>query len=149
MREESALDPKALSWAGARGLTQLMLSTAQAVARNVPEIKKVTPELLMQPDPNIRLGAAHLGSLLRQFNGNKAYAIASYNAGSHAVNRWREQRADLELDEWVEEIPIAETRGYVKRVLRTYNTYQLLYSRGTPTVVPPATGGGAPVPGSR
>lgn len=149
MREESALDPKALSWAGARGLTQLMLSTAKAVARNVPEIKTVTPELLMQPDPNIRLGAAHLGSLLRKFNGNKAYAIASYNAGSHAVDRWREQRADLELDEWVEEIPIAETRGYVKRVLRTYNTYQLLYARGIPSLVPPASGGTGSAPGSR
>lgn len=137
MREESALDPKALSWAGARGLTQLMLSTARAVAKTVPGMKQVTPELLLQPDPNIQLGSAHLASLLRKFDGNKAYAIASYNAGSNAVSRWREQRAELQLDEWVEEIPIAETRGYVKRVLRTYNTYQLLYARGVPTVLPP------------
>jgi soluble lytic murein transglycosylase len=45
------------------------------------------------------------------------------------VNRWRSARKGLPLDAWVEEVPIAETRGYIKRVLRSYNTYQLLYGR--------------------
>ncbi len=50
------------------------------------------------------------------------------------MNRWRSDRKGLPLDAWVEEVPIAETRGYIKRVLRSYNTYQLLYGR--PAKVP-------------
>lgn len=131
MREESALDPKALSWAGALGLTQLMPSTAKAVALSL-KLRAPSTSALLEPDLNIRLGAAYLGQLLKQWNGNKQYALGSYNAGARAVAKWKEDRPQLELDEWVEEIPIAETRGYVKRVLRSYNTYQLLYPTKPP-----------------
>ena len=126
MREESALDPKALSWAGALGLTQLMPSTAKAVARRL-KIPNVTPRRLLEPELNLQIGSAYLGELVKRFDGTEEYALAGYNAGGGAVVRWRRDRPSLELDEWVEEIPIAETRGYVKRVLRSYNTYQLLY----------------------
>jgi soluble lytic murein transglycosylase len=128
MREESALDPKALSWAGALGLTQLMPSTAQAVARQL-KLKKVTTQALLEPDLNIRLGAQYLGSLIKRFSGHTPYAVGSYNAGPNAIDRWRADRPGVPLDAWVEEVPIAETRGYIKRVLRSYNTYQLLYGR--------------------
>ncbi|NBD13048.1 transglycosylase SLT domain-containing protein [Corallococcus silvisoli] len=128
MREESALDPKALSWAGALGLTQLMPSTAKGVARDL-KVKHFTVDSLLQPELNIRFGAHYLGGLIKQFKGHTPYAVGSYNAGSGAVNRWRAASPDLPLDAWVEEIPIAETRGYIKRVLRSYNTYQLLYGR--------------------
>lgn len=127
MREESALDPKALSWAGALGLTQLMPSTAAIVAKQL-KMKRLTTEKLLDPETNIRLGATYLGNLYRRYNGVKQYALAGYNAGEGAVDRWRKQRPADSIDEWVENIPIAETRGYVKRVLRSYNTYQLLYS---------------------
>ena len=53
--------------------------------------------------------------------------MGSYNAGPGAIDRWRAERPGMPLDAWVEEVPIAETRGYIKRVLRSYNTYQLLY----------------------
>ena len=125
MREESALDPRALSWAGALGLTQLMLPTAQAVAREL-RLSKPSPEGLFDPALNIQLGAAYLGRLLARFSGNPVYALASYNAGATTVDRWRASRTGLELDAFVEEIPLAETRGYVKRVLRSYNAYRLL-----------------------
>ncbi len=125
MREESALDPRALSWAGALGLTQLMLPTAQAVAREL-RLGKPSTEGLFDPALNIQLGAAYLGRLLVRFGNNAVYALASYNAGASTVERWRAQRTGLELDAFVEEIPLAETRGYVKRVLRSYNTYRLL-----------------------
>ncbi len=125
MREESALDPRALSWAGALGLTQLMLPTAQAVAREL-RLSKPSPEGLFDPALNIQLGAAYLGRLLARFAGNPVYALASYNAGASTVDRWRASRSGLDLDAFVEEIPLAETRGYVKRVLRSYNTYRLL-----------------------
>lgn len=128
MREESALDPKALSWAGAIGLTQLMPATANWVAK-ANKMSHITPQMLLNPDLNIRLGALTLGGLLKKFHGVKPHAIAGYNAGDGAVRRWLSKHPQLEVDEWVEEIPISETRGYVKRVLRSYNTYQLLYSQ--------------------
>ncbi len=133
MREESALDPKALSWAGALGLTQLMPYTAKAVAQQL-KIKRFKVESLLEPEMNIRLGAHHLGELVKKFDGNTPYAVGSYNAGAGAINRWRSERKGMALDAWVEEVPIAETRGYIKRVLRSYNTYQLLYGR--PAKVP-------------
>jgi soluble lytic murein transglycosylase len=126
MREESALDPKVISWAGAIGLTQLMLPTARAVAHQL-HLRRPTMSALQDPALNLKLGAAYLGRLLARFDGNPFYALASYNAGPGAVNAWREAHPGIEVDEWVEEIPIAETRGYVKRVLRSYNTYHLLY----------------------
>ncbi len=131
IREESALDPKALSWAGALGLSQLMLSTARSIARPL-KIYDVTQESLLEPDQNLRLGSWYLGRLLKRFRGSKAHALAAYNVGSEVVNRWSPVGSQLELDEWIEEIPVAETRGYVKRVLRSYNTYQLLYARELP-----------------
>jgi soluble lytic murein transglycosylase len=132
MREESALDPRALSWAGALGLTQLMLPTAQEVARDL-RLRKPSSEGLFDPALNIQLGAAYLGRLLARFGGNAVYALASYNAGATTVDRWRSARSGLDLDAFVEEIPLAETRAYVKRVLRSYNTYRLL--NGQPLVL--------------
>lgn len=137
MREESALDPRALSWAGAVGLTQLMLPTAREMARTL-RLRVPSAEQLQAPALNIQLGAAYLGRLLRTFDGNVALALAGYNAGEGAVSRWRAARPESELDRWVEEIPLSETRGYVKRVLRSWNTYRLLGGRPLPGVVRPA-----------
>jgi soluble lytic murein transglycosylase len=132
MREESALDPHALSWAGALGLTQLMPTTAWEVAASL-KIRRPTQAQLLDPDLNIRIGATYLSGLVGQFKGVKQHAVASYNAGPSAVNRWRKEQPQAEVDEWVENIPLTETRGYVKRVLRSYNTYKLLY--GSPEAV--------------
>ena len=137
MREESALDPNALSWAGAMGLTQLMPATARAVASQL-KLRRPRPRDLFDPDLNLRLGATYLGGLIDRFDGELVYAVGSYNAGPGAISKWRRQRAELPLDAWAEEIPIAETRGYVKRVLRSFNTYQLLYG-SPPLPTPPVT----------
>jgi soluble lytic murein transglycosylase len=138
MREESALDPRALSPAGAIGLTQLMLPTAQQVARSL-RLGKVTRVSLTDASLNIRLGARYLGELVRRYDGSVPLALAAYNAGAGAVGRWMENRRGLELDEFVEEIPVEETRGYVKRVMRSYAAYRLLY--GDPSVEGPVAGG--------
>ena len=126
MREESALDPRAVSPAGAVGLTQLMVPTAQEVARRL-RLGRVGRSDLTGASLNIRLGARYLGDLIRRFDGSVALALAAYNAGGGAVSRWLDQRRGLEIDEFVEEIPVEETRGYVKRVLRSYAAYRLLY----------------------
>jgi soluble lytic murein transglycosylase len=126
MREESGLDPAVISSAGAVGLTQLMLPTARSVAKKL-RMRRVDRADLMNPSVAIRIGASYLGSLLKRFGGCEALALAAYNAGGTSVRRWLSQRGKLPLDAFVEEIPVQETRGYVKRVLRSYAAYRLLY----------------------
>lgn len=129
MREESALDPKALSWAGALGLCQLMPATAAGVAMQL-KLKQPRQAQLLEPELNIQLGARYLSDLVIRLKGVKPFALASYNAGESAVARWRRENGDEDLPGWVEQVPLQETRGYVKRVLRSYNTYKLLYAPG-------------------
>ena len=129
MREESALDPKALSWAGALGLCQLMPATAAGVAMQL-KLKQPNQAQLLEPELNIQLGARYLSDLVIRLKGVKPFALASYNAGESAVARWRRENGDEDLPGWVEQVPLQETRGYVKRVLRSYNTYKLLYAPG-------------------
>ncbi|WNG39213.1 transglycosylase SLT domain-containing protein [Archangium violaceum] len=133
IREESAFNPNARSPTGALGLSQLMPATAFAVARQL-NVPLATPSALLEPRENIRLGSAYLGSLQRRFAGNPAYAVASYNAGPGAVDRWLSRFPDSELDEWVERIPVEETRLYVKRVLGSAAAYQLLYASSFTTL---------------
>ncbi|HSN16225.1 MAG TPA: lytic transglycosylase domain-containing protein, partial [Anaeromyxobacteraceae bacterium] len=125
MREDSALDPAVVSAAGAIGLTQLMPTTAAAVAKRLG-MGPISSGSLTDPVTNIRIGAAYLGELLARYGRQPALALAAYNAGGGAVGRWLDARGAMELDEFVEEIPIDETRGYVKRVLRTFAAYRLL-----------------------
>lgn len=129
MREESALDPRALSWAGALGLCQLMPATAAGVAQQL-KLKPPRQAQLLEPELNIQLGARYLSDLVIRLGGIKPFALASYNAGESAVARWRRENGDEDLAAWVELVPLQETRGYVKRVLRSYNTYKLLYAPG-------------------
>jgi soluble lytic murein transglycosylase len=85
---------------------------------------------LEDPNLNIRLGTAYVADLLRRYRGNQALAVAAYNAGEGTVDRWKAERGKERLDAFVEEIPVAETRGYVKRVLSSYATYRYLYRKG-------------------
>jgi len=124
MREESALDPRALSPVGARGLTQLMPATAAAEARLIGA-SLAGVEQLWEPETNIRIGSSFLGRMLRRY-GHMGLAAAAYNAGPGAVDRWL-KGGDLPFDAFVEQIPFNETRNYVKRVLRSYATYRYLY----------------------
>ena len=140
MREESALDPRARSWVGALGLTQLMPGTARMVARKL-KLPVPSHASLLDPELNLRLGAAFLGDLVQQWGGEIRFAVGSYNAGPQAVRKWIDTRPSLSRDEWVEEIPIAETRNYVKRVLRSYYVYQLLSAPRAPQLRSGASGG--------
>jgi soluble lytic murein transglycosylase len=129
MREESGLDPGIVSPAGAVGLTQLMLPTAQGIAKKL-RMGRIRQADLMKPPISIRIGAAYFGGLLRRYNGSEALALAAYNAGDGPVKTWLHARGSLPLDAFVEEIPVQETRGYVKRVLRSYAAYRFLYGAG-------------------
>ena len=127
MREESAFSSTCISPAGARGLMQLMPSTAEQVARRSGKVSPKGRIDLFRPDLNLRLGAAYLKDLLGEFAGDPILSLASYNAGPEAVKRWMRRWPTLEQDEFVESIPYLETREYVKRVLRSYEVYRLLY----------------------
>lgn len=125
MREESALDPRARSPVGARGLTQVMPATGRQVASSLG-MARFDADDLWDPDTNIRIGSTYLGRMLRTF-GHPGLAAAAYNAGPGAVSRWLERAGNVPFDVFVEDIPYAETRGYVKRVLRSYAAYEHLY----------------------
>ncbi|HEV8662463.1 MAG TPA: transglycosylase SLT domain-containing protein [Candidatus Methylomirabilis sp.] len=128
MREESAFGSAAVSRAGARGLMQLMPATARRVARALA-LPDPHPEGLHAPTVNLTLGTAYLAQVLEDFGGNLPLALAAYNAGPQAVRRWLQEIPAADPDRFIEAIPYAETREYVKRVLASYHRYQALYAQ--------------------
>jgi soluble lytic murein transglycosylase len=120
MREESRFRADAVSAAGAVGLMQVLPSTARGMDPSAG------PKDLRSPDRNVRLGVAYLAGRLREFADDVGMALVAYNAGPAAARRFRSLRG-TEEDEFVERIPYAETRAYVKRVLESYGIYRWLY----------------------
>jgi soluble lytic murein transglycosylase len=123
-RNESRFWAAAASPAGAVGLLQLMPETAARTARRIG-LEPPGREGLFDPGTNLEIGVAHLAELLAEFDGAWAPALAAYNAGLGAARRWwRERPPEQPLDEWIESIPFAETRLYVKRVLGDQRIYR-------------------------
>lgn len=119
-RRESAFRVDAYSHAGAYGLMQLLPSTAKLVER-----ADVSAHELYQPARNIRLGTRYLANLQRRLDGNWILATAAYNAGIYRVVDWLPAEG-MEADRWIELIPYAETRNYVKQVLMYQQVYRAL-----------------------
>jgi soluble lytic murein transglycosylase len=134
IREESRFDPAALSSAGAFGLMQLMPGTARSAARNAG-VPPPSSRALADPQTNVLLGTVVLSELLKQF-GRVDLALAGYNAGPGAVDRWLAQRPGADPATFVEDIPYPETRGYVKTVMESAAIYRWLYRDGH--TAPPA-----------
>lgn len=126
MREESLFQPNVRSHAGAIGLMQLMPRTAALVARQGAGGASASD--LTDPRDNVLLGSSYLSSMRDKFYGQMPLAIMAYNAGPGNVNRFLRNLKNLELDEFIENIPIAETRGYVKRVMRSMQVYGAIYN---------------------
>jgi soluble lytic murein transglycosylase len=126
MRQESAFKPQAESRARALGLMQLLLSTARDMARRFGE-PRPNRRAALDPETNVRYGAAYLRRVLDRYDGNPALALAAYNAGAGNVDDWLARLSHLEGDEFVEEIPFDEANGYVRKVLRSYAAYRALY----------------------
>ena len=124
--EESRFHAAALSVAGARGLMQILPSTGRKIARQL-KLRSFSDELLFDPRMNLRLGSWYLSRLLEQFGGRQTFALAAYNAGPQIVREWLAQNAALEEDEFVEEIPYAETKNYIIRVMTSAQIYRDLY----------------------
>lgn len=129
IRQESMFDHAAQSPAGALGLMQLMPATAKEVAGKLGVVHS-TSMLLQKPDYNIRLGSAYFNEVLERFNGSYPLAIAAYNAGPGRVDKWLAtygdpRRPGTDLIDWIEMIPIYETRNYVQRVMEGVYVYRL------------------------
>jgi soluble lytic murein transglycosylase len=124
IRAESGFSPAVRSHAGAIGLMQLMPDTAKAT---IHEKGQFNPLRLTVPEFNIKVGTKHLRDLLKGYDGDAVYAIAAYNAGAGAVERWRRSMKGLKKDEFIESIPYQETRDYVKKVYASAATYRQLY----------------------
>lgn len=128
MRQESLYDESAVSPAGALGLMQVT-PRASGLTRKKGKIpSKVIAEIL-EPKKNIAFGIRILASNVRTFKGNLVPAIASYNADIRKVRQWVQRNGTMEPDEFIENIPYAETRHYVKKVLAGYQAYTYLHRK--------------------
>ena len=133
IRQESEFDRKANSWAGARGMMQLMKYTAKLVAKEA-KLPYSISGLTRDPEYNIKLGSYYFNSLIENYNGVYPFAIAAYNAGPNRVKTWRKingdpSKGELSYVNWVELIRFKETRNYVQRVLENINVYKYMLSK--------------------
>ncbi len=138
-RQESEFNPKAGSKVGAQGLMQIMPGTAKLIAKQ-HGIKHSTGQL-MDPEHNVKLGAAHLGDLIDDHGGSYVLTLVSYNAGPRRSREWIAEYGDFRTGhvdpiDWVESIPFQETRQYVQKVLQNLHVYR---SRLAPKTVRPMT----------
>ena len=130
IRQESEFDKKANSYAGARGMMQLMKYTAKLVAKQA-KLPYSISRLTRDAEYNIKLGSYYFNSLLIDYNGVYPFAIAAYNAGPNRVKTWRRVNGDPSKNElnyvnWIELIRFKETRNYVQRVLENVNVYKYI-----------------------
>jgi soluble lytic murein transglycosylase len=129
MRQESRFDPQALSYAGARGLMQVMPSTQEWVAEQVAE--DIPPGDAFTPEASIRMGAWLLRFLLDYFDGDLELALAAYNGGAGSVEIWQADPLVSDRDDLLRWIGFGETREYLGHVLLNYRVYQALYAGGS------------------
>jgi soluble lytic murein transglycosylase len=130
VREESNFNREIISFAGARGLSQLMPATARQTAGWL-KMELSMPQLF-DPSTNLTIGGRYLDAMHRQLAGSPYLALAAYNGGAANVNKWVAEDGNPPTDEYVERIPFEETRGYVKRVMGTWQTMRYRFDLDAP-----------------
>jgi len=131
IRQESLFEPGAVSWVGARGLSQIMPATGRLVARRLGHRGFRTAHLL-DPETNIRFGTEYLSVQLEKFDGDVVRALAAYNGGPDASERWWGYGGERDSDVFVEDIGYSQTIDYVRRVFLYSEVYRELYGGGAP-----------------
>ncbi len=121
-RQESAFHTHAVSPVGARGLMQLMPTSAELLSKK-HNIYYGSEMMLHEPEVNIDLGCAYLKQLKNNLNESVVLASASYNAGPLQIRKWMPKQR-LDADIWIETIPYLETREYVKNVIALTSIYR-------------------------
>lgn len=134
IRQESAFDAGAVSSAGARGLMQLLPSTAKGVAKKAG-VKFAEKKLTSDPNYNVTLGRAYVDELLDRFGGSYVLMAAAYNAGPSRARDWIYTYGDprqrgVDVIDWIESLPFDETRNYVMRVLENTQIYRARLNKG-------------------
>lgn len=138
-RQESAFNAGAVSSAGAKGLMQMIISTAKRTAERAG-IAFDPKRLISDAAFNAKLGARHLGELLAEHKGSYILAFAAYNAGGKKVKEWIDAYGDprkpgVDPVDWVERIPFTETRNYVQRVIENLGVYQVHFGETGPAPI--------------
>ena len=133
-RQESEFIWHSASGAGAKGLMQMLPSTAASTARQAG-VDFDPARLIVDPAFNTKLGAKLLGQLIRDEGGSRELAFAAYNAGPGRVTQWIAAHGDprdgtADLVDWIERIPFDETRDYVQRVSENLGVYRQLFADG-------------------
>ncbi|HUP64926.1 MAG TPA: transglycosylase SLT domain-containing protein [Thermoanaerobaculia bacterium] len=136
IRQESAFNPEARSPVGASGLMQLMPATGRELGSRL--YSTFTESRLTNPEVNIELGTHYLRRVINLLDGNVELALAGYNGGPYRIRRWRRESPQKPLDEFIEGMPLSETRGYVKRITLLRSSYERLYSHPGTVTDPPA-----------
>jgi soluble lytic murein transglycosylase len=129
-RQESQFAQNAVSHAGARGLMQLMPGTAQEQAGKLG-MSYMSASLISDANYNLRLGDGYFSRMMDYFGGSYPLAVAAYNAGPGNVNKWLRANGDprngsVGWVEWIERIPIFETKNYVQRVIENAVVYEAM-----------------------
>ena len=135
VREESYFQAHVKSASGAVGLSQLIPSTALDMARRMG----MRAADLERPEDNLAIGSAYLAYCIRLFD-SEFLGLLAYNAGLGRVRGWVKAYGDLPVPIMLEAIPFAETRMYVRKVVRSMIVYSFLYpsiatSRSLPVVL--------------
>jgi soluble lytic murein transglycosylase len=125
VRQESLFEPVATSYAGARGLGQVMPATGAGIARSL-NVEDYAVEDLYRPSISIRFGAYYLAVQIDRFDEELLVALAAYNGGPGNALRWLEAGGD-DLDLFVEVITADQSRVYLQRVYQGYIIYERLY----------------------
>jgi len=125
IREESRFNSWNESAAGARGLMQIIFSTAEWIAPKI-NIIDFNDEMLFSPKVNINLGSWYIHYLKEKFSNDYILMISGYNAGPGITDQWLERYDQSDLDNFVENIPYAETREHIKKVMKSYQMYKKL-----------------------
>lgn len=131
MRQESRFINVARSGVGASGLMQIMPATSRWIAKQLG-IKRFHPKEMQDPAKNIQFGAYYLKHVQTSLDGSPVLATAAYNAGPGRAQRWRDTRP-MEAAVYIESIPFAETRDYVKKVMSNAMYYAARF--GQPSVL--------------
>ena len=125
IRQESEFDPKVISYANARGLTQIMPGTGRELSRRLKQPYSLAR--LFQPAFNLQLGSYYLESLNQQTGGRIEAALAAYNAGLSRARAWLGWGDFQEPAEFIETVPFYQTRSYIQSVLRNAYVYRKIY----------------------
>ncbi|HEY6342219.1 MAG TPA: transglycosylase SLT domain-containing protein [Bryobacteraceae bacterium] len=131
VRQESLFDPKIVSYADARGLTQIMPATGRELSRRL-KLGAYTTAKLFQPSYNLQLGTYYLQSLTEQTGGRVEAALAAYNAGLSRARTWLGWADFQEPAEFIETVPFEQTRTYIQTVLRNADVYRRVYGIAEP-----------------